>query len=97
MGYSYQDIESRLRAVEDKLDFVMKTFSVTRQERSIIDPRQVLTTSMTLLDVYREVKSAGALVIPFEKKEEQAVAPVVAPTSSDEVVENGPDAVVNAG
>ena len=23
MGYSYQDIESRLRSVEDKLDFIM--------------------------------------------------------------------------
>lgn len=78
MGISYQDIESRLRTVEDKIDFVMKTFSVTRAEQSILVPGQVIQTTMTLLDVYREMKTQGAMIIPFpsSKPTDEVASPI---------------------
>lgn len=61
---SYQDIESRLITVEEKLDFMMKTFSVTKQYASVLVPGQVIRETKNLLEVYREMKGLGAEIIP---------------------------------
>jgi hypothetical protein len=60
---SYQDIDSRLGVLERKLEFVMDTFKVTREERSIIDPTQVFRHSMTLNQVYREISTGMAEIV----------------------------------
>lgn len=52
---SYQDVESRLRSVEDKIDFTMKAFAVQRKTKTLPERVEVVT----LLDVFREVTSEG--------------------------------------
>lgn len=59
MGYSYQDIETRLRTVEEKIDFTMKAFAVQRVERSPIVGSKRTVTTRSLLDLYRDMKGAG--------------------------------------
>jgi hypothetical protein len=61
VGISYQDIDTRLRVVEDKIDWIMSQFKIQKQERSYLDPTQIRTTTMTLADVYREIKN-GSLI-----------------------------------
>lgn len=76
MSTSYQDIDTRLQVIEDKVDFVMKTFTVTRQESSILNPSQLFTTKMNLLDVYRELKTQGAMIItPGSKEADNGTSP----------------------
>jgi len=67
MGTSYQDIDVRLAVVEDKIDFVMKTFSVTKRYRSILSPDQEVVETKSLLELYREVKGLGLEVITPEQ------------------------------
>lgn len=62
-GYSVQDIETRLRVIEDKTDFIMRTFSLTKVTKSPLAGFPDHTESKTLLDVYRELKRAGAEII----------------------------------
>lgn len=62
---SYQDIETRLKTVEDKIDFVMTTFTVTKESRSRLMPAEVIRETKTLLDVYREVKSTNLEIFPI--------------------------------
>lgn len=52
---SYQDIDTRLRVVEDKLDLIMKTFSITKRFKHPISD-ELITETKTLLDIYREIK-----------------------------------------
>jgi hypothetical protein len=59
MGTSYQDIDTRLRIVEDKLDLVMKVASVTKREPSTLMPGEFITSNISLLDLYREIKRQG--------------------------------------
>lgn len=70
---SYQDIDVRLAVVEDKLDFVMKTFSVSKRYRSPLAPEQEVVETKSLLELYREVKGAGLIVLSPEEaaKEDQ--------------------------
>lgn len=55
---SYQDIETRLRVVEDKVDLIMKSVTFTKKFRHPISD-EVVTESMTLLDIYRQLKTLG--------------------------------------
>lgn len=64
---SYQDIDSRLKVVEDKIDFVMKAFTVTKREPSIISPGQFITQTKDLLSIYREARALGAQLISTEE------------------------------
>lgn len=82
---SYQDIDTRLKVIEDKVAFILKSFTVTRQEQSILDPSKVLVTTQTLGDVYRELTSRGAIIAPFPASKEQV---------DPKVEENGTDAAV---
>lgn len=66
---SYQDIETRLRVVEDKLDFLMKMGSVTKREESRIMPGQMIETRMNFLDLYRMVKTQGLDLQPQVEQE----------------------------
>lgn len=56
---SYQDIETRLIVVEDKIDMLMKMASVTKREPSTLMPGEFVTTRLSLLDLYRELKREG--------------------------------------
>lgn len=60
MGYSIQDIDTRLKVVEDKLDLVMEVASVTRRTPSIVSPGDFVVDRLTLKDLYRELKAQGA-------------------------------------
>lgn len=51
---SVQDLESRMRVVEDKVDFIMRTMAMTVPSRLVGGRDQRLT----LLDLYQEVKAA---------------------------------------
>lgn len=59
MGYSIQDINTRLAVVEDKLDFLMSAGMVTKRSPSMLDPRGYTEQTMTMLDLYRELKTQG--------------------------------------
>ena len=67
---SYQDIDSRLGVVERQLDFIMQHIPVTREERSFLDPNQVIRTRCTLKDLYREATSQLLSLIPQVKDED---------------------------
>lgn len=68
---SYQDIETRLRAVEDKINFTMQIQRVTIGVGSPLGVnRQVVTCS--LADLFRQVRHEGGEIV-----EAQAVADVV--------------------
>ena len=60
---SYQAIESRLRSCEDKLDFIMKSFTMKKVERSFLDPSRVIESTMTLAQLYRDLKGYGEEVL----------------------------------
>lgn len=67
---SYQDIETRLIVCEDKLDLIMKAFTVTKRTESIIMPGEFTVESKTLLDIYHEMKSNGVQIINATEKRE---------------------------
>lgn len=60
---SYQDIETRLRSVEDRLDFTMKAFAVQRIEKSKIIGGGDTVVNKSLLDLYRELSQAGEVPV----------------------------------
>lgn len=62
MSTSYQDIDTRLRVVEDKLKLVMKVATVTKREPSTIMPGEFLVTQMSLEDLYKELAGKGAII-----------------------------------
>jgi protein involved in sex pheromone biosynthesis len=62
MSTSYQDIDSRLRTVEDKLKLVMRVASVTKKAPSTIMPGEFITEQMSLEDLYREIQTSGGIV-----------------------------------
>lgn len=65
MKVSYQDIATQVASLQDKVEFILKTFTVTKQYESVLVPGQVVRESKTLLDVYHELKGQGAVVNPF--------------------------------
>lgn len=60
---SVQDLETRLAVCEDKLDFIMKAWKITR--RSTLAPDQ--TYSTTLLDLYKEFKALGGETVGYSE------------------------------
>ena len=89
MGYSYQDLQTRIAVLEDKLDFVMKTFTVIREKRSIIDPNYVTRESSSLLDLYRQTQAAGLQVLSREEALANGIDPDSAQTDAQTEVDNG--------
>jgi hypothetical protein len=54
---SYQDIETRLRVVEDKLDFVMEQLAMVQQPKIFGAPARRLT----MKQLYQEERSRAAV------------------------------------
>lgn len=61
MSTSYQDIDSRLRTVEDKMKLIMQVASVTKKVPSTVMPGEYITEQMSLEDLYREIQTRGGL------------------------------------
>lgn len=68
---SYQDIETRLRGVEAKLDFTMRAFAVQQMEQSRVDPSKQVPIQRSLLELYEDIVRTGDGVA--FKSEQQAV------------------------
>ena len=64
---SYQDIESRLRTVESKIEFMMRQFKITKQEiLPTLDSQGrpiVKVETKDLLDLYHEVKNGSVELV----------------------------------
>ena len=70
---SYQDIDVRLSVVEDKIDLVMKSFSITKRYQSSLVPGQFVEEKKSLLELYREIKGLGVMMMsPEEMRKEEA-------------------------
>lgn len=67
MSYSVQDIDTRLKVVEDKLDFVMRQFKLNKQTLlPTLDSHGnplVKVEVMSLLDVYHSIKNGSVELI----------------------------------
>lgn len=74
MKTSYQVLAVQVAVIEDKLDFILKTFSVTKQYEHPLVPGQVIREVKTLLDVYRELKGLGAVIVPVDPQPADAPA-----------------------
>lgn len=63
MPHSWQDVDSRVRTLESKVDFLMKSVQVQKVS-PIADPvtGRPQVRQMNLLDVWREVTTGGGLV-----------------------------------
>jgi len=59
---SYQDLETRMRVVEAKIDLVMKSFQITKRYEHPLVPGQVIEERKSLLDVYHELNHHGITV-----------------------------------
>lgn len=68
---SYQDIDVRLAVVEDKIDLIMKTFSITKRYEHPLNPGQLVTETKSLLDIYREIKQQGLEIINASDAKEE--------------------------
>jgi hypothetical protein len=59
--YSYQDLNTRLKQVEDKLDWLLNQFKVQKMTQSAIagpDGRpSIRVDQQTLAEVYRDIKN----------------------------------------
>lgn len=62
MAHSWQDVDSRVRTLESKLDFLMRSVQVQKVS-PIADPitNRPQVRQMNLLDVWREVTISGGL------------------------------------
>jgi len=61
---SYQDIAVRLSVVEDKIDMIMRSFSIKKRYQSPLVLGQVVEEVKSLYDLYREIKTSGHLILP---------------------------------
>lgn len=62
MPHSWQDVDNRVRTLESKLDFLMRSVSVQQVGQTVgLDGRPAVR-QMNLLEVWREVTNAGGLV-----------------------------------
>jgi hypothetical protein len=66
MSTSYQDIDTRLAVVEDKIDFIMKLARVTKATPSALNPGTFYKEQISLQDLYREVKTSGSEILDKE-------------------------------
>lgn len=71
---SYQAIETKLNALEAKIDFVMKSFTIQKKEPSYLNPGTFNITSMTLAQLYRELSGLGQEVVEELTAEASSVA-----------------------
>lgn len=58
-----ESLAKRIGELEAKIDFVLKTGSVTKREHSRVMPGEFISTQMSLLDLFNEIKSNGLTVI----------------------------------
>lgn len=69
--YSYQDLDSRLRTVEDKLDFMMKLGSVTKRSPGhTLGPNgepTFIIEKKSMLDLYHELQAKGQTLEPVKE------------------------------
>ena len=67
---SYQEMDVKLKVLEDKIDFVMRTFSVA-------NPLTPFSKPKSLLEIYHEVKTGGyslqQAVDDFHRREGEVV------------------------
>lgn len=63
MSTSYQDIDGRLKVIEDKVQFILDTLPLKRQERSLLDPERYVVIQLTLGDLYTELKREGSSLV----------------------------------
>ena len=68
-SYSYQDINTRLKVVEAKLDLVLRMATVTKRTPSTIMPGEFITEQMSLLDLYKELAASGGNLIDAPAEE----------------------------
>ena len=59
MSTSYQDIDTRLKVVEDKLQLVMEVASVTKKSPSLVSPGDFVMETMTLNGLYKQLRASG--------------------------------------
>ena len=76
MSTSYQDIAVRLSVVEDKIDMIMRSFSITKRYSSRLVPGQVVEEVKSLYELYREIKGAGLTLITPEEAKKEAISPL---------------------
>jgi hypothetical protein len=67
MGYSYQDIKTDVEVIKDKLDFIMKSFTMTKTYQTpnlgLEGGYKTVKEAVTLAQLYRDLKGLGAEVI----------------------------------
>lgn len=75
-SYSYQDIETRLRQVEDKVEWLLSQFKVQKMtQQAFLGPDgrpAVKVEQQTLAEVYRDIKNGT-----IELMKESASVPTV--------------------
>lgn len=57
---SYQDIETRLRVIEDKVDLILKAAQVTIGTPSTLVPGEVIKETITMGELYKRLRQTGA-------------------------------------
>jgi hypothetical protein len=67
MGYSYQDIKTDVEVIKDKLDFIMKSFTMTKTYHmpnlGLEGGYKTVKEAVTLAQLYRDLKGLGAEVV----------------------------------
>lgn len=79
---SYQDIEIRLKVVEAKIDFALRTFAVTRSYEHPLMPGKVINEQKTLLDIYHEANSLGMSIADVVKPDIEPTTTTVDPLAA---------------
>lgn len=87
---SYQDLDVRMSVVEDKIDMIMKSFSVTKRYQSILVPGQEVVETRSLYDLYREIKTQGLIQISPEEAA-KSNATMADPFAGDDVKKDDTD------
>jgi hypothetical protein len=67
---SYQDIEMRLKIVEDKLDLVLQCAQVTVGTPSALMPGEVVKKQISLGELYKTLRQSGADLVAVKKDED---------------------------
>ena len=56
---SYQDIDTRLHVVEDKVDLLLRSIRITKREPPKIIGGEAVVVTKSLLEIYHEMKGLG--------------------------------------
>jgi hypothetical protein len=65
---SYQDIETRLRVVEEKVDLLMRSIKINKVE-GLVDKK---VTTKSLLEIYHEMKWQGTTAAQLAPEQDHA-------------------------